>query len=92
MGQNKFLSRYLVLKLIRVYQQTFSPDHGWFSQATFHGCKYRPTCSEYTYEAIEIYGITKGMWMGTKRIFRCNPISKGGYDPVPTKQIEIKKK
>ena len=45
-------------------------------------CKYYPTCSEYTLQAIEKYGILKGSFLGIKRIFRCNPFSKGGYDPL----------
>ena len=47
----------------------------------FH-CKYYPTCSEYTKQAIEKYGILKGSFLGAKRILRCNPFSKGGYDPL----------
>ena len=45
-------------------------------------CKYYPTCSEYTKQAIEKYGALKGVCLGIKRILRCNPFSKGGYDPL----------
>lgn len=45
-------------------------------------CKYYPTCSEYTRQAIEKYGLVKGIWLGIKRILKCNPFSKGGYDPL----------
>lgn len=45
-------------------------------------CKYYPTCSEYTKQAIEKYGIIKGCFLGFKRILKCNPFSKGGYDPL----------
>ena len=45
-------------------------------------CKYYPTCSEYTKEAIEKYGALKGSGLGMARIVRCNPFSKGGYDPL----------
>ncbi len=48
-------------------------------------CIYTPTCSEYTMQAISEYGAIKGSFMGIKRILRCNPLSKGGYDPVPKK-------
>ncbi len=46
-------------------------------------CRFRPTCSEYAYEAVEKYGAFKGGWMALRRILRCNPFCKGGYDPVP---------
>jgi len=45
-------------------------------------CKYYPSCSEYTIHAIEKYGSLKGIFLGIKRILRCNPFSKGGYDPL----------
>lgn len=45
-------------------------------------CKYYPTCSEYTKQAVEKYGVVKGSILGIKRILRCNPFSKGGYDPL----------
>ncbi|MCL2354538.1 MAG: membrane protein insertion efficiency factor YidD [Oscillospiraceae bacterium] len=50
-----------------------------FSGAT---CKYYPSCSEYTKQCVEEYGVLKGICLGTKRVVRCNPFSKGGYDPV----------
>jgi putative membrane protein insertion efficiency factor len=48
-----------------------------------HGCKFTPTCSEYTGQAIERFGIANGLWLGTKRFLRCHPFSKGNFDPVP---------
>jgi uncharacterized protein len=66
----------LALGMIRFYQATIS-------QITPPQCRYTPTCSEYTFEAINKYGIFKGIWMGMKRIARCNPFHAGGYDPVP---------
>lgn len=45
-------------------------------------CKYEPTCSEYAIQALEKYGFLKGGWLSIKRILKCNPLSKGGYDPV----------
>ncbi|MDD3102160.1 MAG: membrane protein insertion efficiency factor YidD [Patescibacteria group bacterium] len=71
-----------VLKLISFYQKTFSPDHGPFSLIhPWSGtCKFRPTCSEYAYQAIEKYGLLKGSIKAINRICRCNPWSKGGWD------------
>lgn len=64
--------------LIRVYQNTLSPLLG-------NNCRFTPTCSQYTIEAIEEHGSVKGIIMGVKRIIRCNPLSKGGFDLVPKK-------
>jgi len=73
-----------LLKTIRFYQKYLSLDTGWAKRLfiTDKVCRFRPTCSEYTYQAIDKYGIIAGLWMGIKRICRCHPWSKGGYDPV----------
>ena len=75
---------YIAMGLIRIYQKLFSFDHAfWANPTKFRVCMYHPSCSQYTYEAIDKHGIIKGSVMGTARIIRCNPMSKGGYDPVP---------
>lgn len=66
----------LLLVLIRFYKGAISP---WLPRA----CRFTPTCSQYAAEAIERYGALRGGWMALKRILRCNPFCKGGYDPVP---------
>jgi hypothetical protein len=68
--------RWLALKLIRFYQKFISP-------ALPPSCIYSPTCSAYTYEAINRYGLLKGGWLGVKRLLRCHPFAQGGHDPVP---------
>lgn len=67
--------KYLAVTLIRFYQTTIS-------EVTPHSCRFLPTCSQYTAEAIERYGLWRGVWLGVKRLARCNPFSRGGYDPV----------
>ena len=64
--------------LIEKYQIYISPINENYNIK----CKYFPTCSEYTKQAIEKYGALKGGFLGIKRILRCNPFSKGGYDPL----------
>jgi len=74
----------LVLTAIRFYQKT-SFFHGAIAKQLFltdKVCRFTPTCSEYTYQAIDKYGIIKGSFLGLKRIVRCHPWNKGGYDPL----------
>ena len=66
----------LALALIRFYKRFISP-------ILPPSCRFEPTCSVYTYQAIERYGVVKGGWLGLKRIARCHPLNPGGYDPVP---------
>jgi len=61
---------------IKLYQILLSPLLG-------QSCRYFPTCSQYTIEAIDKYGPIKGIWLGTKRISRCHPWGGSGHDPVP---------
>ena len=65
----------LGVALIRVYQN----GTRWMPPS----CRYSPTCSQYSLEAIERYGLLKGSWLGLKRIGRCHPFTSGGHDPVP---------
>ena len=79
--------------LIRIYQFLFSFDHSFWSRFVgYRVCIYEPSCSEYTYQSIDKFGVFKGSILGIKRIISCNPFSKGGYDPVPDDFILFKKK
>lgn len=69
----------ILLKLIYIYQLTPVSSH--------FKCKYYPTCSNYAKEAIETYGVVKGVYLSLKRILKCNPFSKGGIDLVPPKKL-----
>ncbi|MGI6443653.1 MAG: membrane protein insertion efficiency factor YidD [Candidatus Dojkabacteria bacterium] len=76
----------IILFLIRIYQKTLSLDHGKMGELlpNIRFCKFNPSCSVYSYEAIEKYGVLKGGFMTVWRILRCNPFTKPGtYDPVP---------
>lgn len=69
--------KYICISIIKFYRKYLSAYIG------FGCCKYTPTCSTYALEAYEKYGFFKGTWLSVWRILRCNPFSKGGYDPVP---------
>jgi len=81
----------IILSGIRWYQRYLSPDTGVFRALWIvgAGCRYTPTCSEYTYQAVDSYGIIYGLWLGAKRIVRCNPFHAGGHDPVPARKKQI---
>jgi uncharacterized protein len=69
--------KYIGMALIRIYQKTLS-------RVLPPSCRFEPSCSQFTYEAIEKYGLFRGSWLGFWRILRCNPFYRGNfYDPVP---------
>jgi putative membrane protein insertion efficiency factor len=77
--KDNFIKKILIypfIILVRFYQAAISP----FTPAT---CRFEPTCSSYTIEALEKHGLFKGGWLAIKRIFSCHPWGKSGYDPVP---------
>ena len=67
--------KYFLVGMIKIYQ--LLPLH------THNLCRFQPTCSNYMIEAIRKHGSIKGVWLGIKRILRCHPKGKSGYDPVP---------
>jgi uncharacterized protein len=75
----------ILLRSIRWYQKYLSPDTGMLKALylTDGACRFSPTCSEYTYQAVSRYGILIGLWVGLKRILRCHPWNEGGHDPLP---------
>ena len=62
--------------MIRGYHRVLSP-------ALPRSCRFTPSCSQYTLEAIDRYGVLRGGWLGARRILRCHPFNRGGFDPVP---------
>lgn len=76
--------RKLSISLIKLYQKVPGPWHGM--------CRFQPTCSNYAIEALEVHGFFKGWFLSFKRILRCNPLGGCGYDPVPRKKMDKKKK
>ena len=75
----------VMIAMVRFYRKYLSP------MKKYPTCIYTPTCSQYAIEAIEKYGALKGSYLTTKRILRCNPFAKGGYDPVPEKKVKGQK-
>ena len=74
---------YILIKFIVLYKYLISPLIG-------PSCRYLPTCSEYSIEALKTFGLYKGLLLSIKRIFSCHPWSNGGYDPIK-KKIKVKK-
>ncbi|MBR6231571.1 MAG: membrane protein insertion efficiency factor YidD [Alphaproteobacteria bacterium] len=69
----------ILISCVRFYQLTISSLSG-------RCCRFQPTCSEYARQAIEIHGCIKGTWLTLKRLLKCHPWGKSGYDPVPPKE------
>ena len=70
--------KYVLISLIKIYQKIPGKWHGY--------CKFQPTCSNYAIGVLDEFGIFKGSYLMIKRILKCNPFSKGGYDPVPCRK------
>ena len=71
--------KHILIFFIKIYKKIPGPWH--------NKCRYQPTCSDYAIIALDRFGSIKGSYLSIKRILRCNPWSKGGYDPVPEKKI-----
>lgn len=74
----------IAIFLVRMYQKTISK----YIKVN-RSCRFYPTCSEYSIQAFEKYGFIKGLFLSSKRILRCNPFSKGGYDPLIWRGVKI---
>jgi len=74
---------YILIRFIKIYKYLISPLIG-------HSCRYLPTCSEYSIEALKTYGLSKGLLLSLKRIMSCHPWGNSGFDPVK-KEMKVKK-
>jgi putative membrane protein insertion efficiency factor len=80
------LPEFLIRGSIRGYQIAVSPLLHWVG-GPGSGCRFQPSCSEYCLEAVTQHGAGRGLWLGVRRIARCNPWGGAGFDPVPAKSI-----
>jgi uncharacterized protein len=71
----QIMTQIIVIAVLKGYKLLLSP-------LLPSACRYRPTCSEYMLDAVEQYGVLRGVWLGLKRLGRCHPFHQGGYDPV----------
>ncbi|MEE0027158.1 MAG: membrane protein insertion efficiency factor YidD [Atopobiaceae bacterium] len=76
MSRTSSLPARLIIRFVRGYRRYISP-------LLPDSCIYSPTCSEYMLEAVQKYGAARGSWLGIRRLLRCHPFHRGGYDPVP---------
>ena len=77
------ISSFILIKIIKGYRYFISPLLG-------HSCRYLPTCSEYSIDALKEFGLVKGIFLSIKRVLSCHPWGKGGFDPIK-KEIKVKK-
>ena len=71
--------KYVLIGLLRAYRFAISPLYGQV-------CRYHPSCSAYALEAVTVHGSIRGSWLAVRRLARCNPWARGGYDPVPPRK------
>ena len=71
--------KYVLIGLLRAYRFAISPLYGQV-------CRYHPSCSAYALEAVTVHGSIKGTWLAVRRVGRCHPWARGGYDPVPPRK------
>lgn len=77
-----FTLKKIVILLFVLYQKIISP-------VLPPSCRFYPSCSQYSIEAVEKHGILRGLWLACKRIFKCHPWHEGGYDPVPQRKQSV---
>ena len=74
--KRQFIGSHLLILVIRSYQK-------WISPLLNPSCRFEPTCSQYAIESLKRFGAVHGSWLTLKRILKCHPLNKGGYDPIP---------
>ncbi len=82
MAKGRNAASWCLIGILRAYQLAISPFLG-------HHCRFEPTCSSYSLEALRSYGVIKGMGLTVRRLLRCHPFHPGGYDPVPNQKDEL---
>jgi hypothetical protein len=82
MAQSRNAVRWGLTKLLRAYQLAISPLLG-------HHCRFEPTCSRYSLDALNTHGVIKGLWLCLRRLLKCHPFHPGGFDPVPNQKEEL---
>jgi len=74
--------------LVRFFQRLFKVYYWVLSPLLGARCRFAPSCSEYAHQALERHGVVTGLWLTTKRLFRCHPCGGHGFDPVPEKVVD----
>lgn len=82
MAKSRDAVRWCLMCLVRAYQLVIGPFFG-------HHCRFEPTCSHYSLQALKSHGVIRGLWLSLRRLLKCHPFHPGGFDPVPNQKDEL---